>query len=228
MLHSWRYVGAVTRSRVSMEDQSLPSRVAPLLPPEWEPVVHDAVSVFPSARDFVLSRYNEPGARGMHGIGALLQYPALAKAFLTFNNHVATASSVSKRVRELLILRISWLRRSEYEFVQHLTLARNAGLSDAEIERVQDGPDAEGWQPVDADLVRCVDELHADARIQDATWARLSAHFSTEQLMDIVFAVGCYDLLAKAFKTFGVQLEPGVEALEPEARARMHAQESRR
>lgn len=209
-----------------MQNQ-FPPRVSPLLPPEWDAVVHDAVSTFPSARDFVLSRYREAGARGMHGIGVILQHPALAKAFLAFNNHVATGSTVSKRIRELLILRISWLRRAEYEFVQHLVLARNAGLSEAEIERVQLGPDAAGWDPVDADVVRCVDELHADARIQDDTWTRLSAHFSTEQLMDIVFAVGCYDLLAKVFKTFGVQLEPGVDALPPSVRARMHSQASR-
>jgi alkylhydroperoxidase family enzyme len=203
-----------------------PPRVPPLLP-EWDAVTHDAVSAFPSARDFVLSRYRADGARGMHGLGVILQHPALAKAFLTFNNHVAIASSVSKRVRELLILRISWLRRSEYEFVQHLVLGRHAGLSEAELERVQLGPDAPGWDPVDADLVRAVDELHADARIQDATWARLSAHFSTTQLMDIVFAVGCYDILAMVFKTLGVQLEPGVDPLDPAVRARMHAQESR-
>lgn len=190
--------------------------------------MHDAVSAFPSGRDFVLSRFEEEGgARGMHGLGVMLHHPALAKAFLTFNNHVATASTVSKRIRELLILRISWLRRSEYEFVQHVVLGRNAGLTDAELERVQLGPDAPGWDPLDADLVRCVDELHRDARIADATWMRLSAYFSAEQLMDIVFAVGCYDLLAKVFKTFGVQLEPGVDGLEPAARARMHAQESR-
>jgi alkylhydroperoxidase family enzyme len=209
-----------------MQNQ-FPSRVSPLLPPEWDDVVHDAVSAFPSGRDFVLSHYQQDGARGMHGVGVILQHPALAKAFLTFNNHVATASTLSKRVRELLILRISWLRRSEYEFVQHLVLGRNAGLTEAELERVQLGPDAPGWDPVDADLVRCADELHVDARIQDATWTRLAAHFSTTQLMDIVFAVGCYDLLAKVFKTFGVQLEPGVSALEPAVRARMHAQESR-
>jgi hypothetical protein len=41
-----------------------------------------------------------------------------------------------------------------------------------------------------------VGELHADARIQDATWARLSANFDTQQLMDIVFAVGCYETCA--------------------------------
>jgi 4-carboxymuconolactone decarboxylase len=204
-----------------------PPRVSPLLPPEWDAAVHDAASAFPHARDFVLSHYRAEGARGMHGVGVLLQYPALAKAFLTFNNHVAAASTLSKRVRELLILRISWLRRSEYEFVQHVVLGRNAGLSEAELERVQLGPDAPGWDPIDADLVRAVDELHLDARIQDATWERLSAHFSTIERMELVFAVGCYDILAMVFKTFGVQLEPGVDSLDPAVRSRMHAQESR-
>lgn len=203
------------------------SRVLPLLPPAWDAATHDAASAFPSARDFVLSHHQADGARGMHGVGVVLRHSALAKAFLTFNNHVATGSTLSKRIRELLILRLSWLRRSEYEYVQHLVLARNAGLSDAEIERVQHGPAAAGWAPEDADLLRAVDELCADARIQDATWARLSASFSTAQLMDLVFAVGCYEILAMAFKTFGVQLEPGVDPLDPATQARMHAQQSR-
>ena len=209
-----------------MQNQFAP-RVPPLLPPEWDATTHDAVSVFPSARDFVLSHYQADGARGTNGVGVILRHPALAKAFLTFNNHVAMASSVSKRIRELLILRISWLKRSEYEFIQHVVLGRNAGLSEAELERIQVGPDAPGWDPIDADLLRAVDELHAEARIQDATWARLSAQFSVVQLMDIVFAIGCYDVLAMVFKTFGVQLETGVDALDPAVQARMHAQGSR-
>ena len=190
-------------------------RIAPVLPPEWDSAVLDAVSAFPSGRDFVLANYKQDGARGMHGLGVILAYPALAKAFLTFNNHVATASSISRRVREILILRISWLRRAEYEFIQHVVLGLRAGLTQTEIERIQLGPDAPGWDAVDADLVRAVDELHADAHISTGTWELLSIHFSSTQLMDIVFAVGCYDLLAMVFKTFGVQLERGVEPLDP-------------
>lgn len=211
-----------------MQNQQ-PPRVPPVLPPEWDAQTRDAVSAFPSARDFVLGHHadRDGGARGTHGLGVILRHPALAKAFLTFNNHVAITSSLSKRVRELLILRISWLRRSEYELIQHIVLARNAGLSDLEIERVQRGADASGWEPIEADLLRAVDELHADARIGDATWKRLAAQFTTEQLLDLVFAVGCYEVLAMAFKTFGAQLEIGVEPLDEATRSRMQAQESR-
>lgn len=194
-----------------MTDQ-FPARLSPLLPPEWDDVVLDAIGAFPHARDFILSAFPEGRARGMNGVGVMLHHPALAKAFLTFNCHVASASTLSRRVRELIILRVSWLRRSEYEFVQHIVLARDAGLTDADIERVQKGPEADGWESLEADIVRSVDELHAHARVSDPTWARLSAHFETKALLDLVFTVGCYDLLAKLFKTLGVQIEACVEA----------------
>lgn len=204
-----------------------PPRVPPRLPPEWDESVYDAVSAFPHARDFILSTHGTDDARGSNGVGVMLHYPALAKAFLTFNNHVATHSSLSKRVREILILRISWLLRSEYEFLQHVVLGRRAGLGEDEIERITLGPDAAGWDPVDAALVRSVDELHADARIADATWSLLTQHFTQQQMLDLIFAVGCYDLLGKLFKTLGVQLEPGTEALASELLERMHTQRTR-
>jgi alkylhydroperoxidase family enzyme len=212
-----------------MPDEITP-RIAPVLPSDWNEEVYDAVSAFPGGRDFVLAGWKAggQGVRGMHGMGLMLHYPALAKAFLTFNNHVAAGSTLSRRIRELLILRISWLRQAEYEFIQHVVLGRKAGLSDVEIERVTLGPDASGWDPVEADLVRAVDELHEYACIQNGTWARLSTQFDANQLLDIVFAVGCYDLLAKVFKTFGAQLEPGVEELDPAMSKRMHAQKSAR
>ena len=207
-----------------MPNESTP-RISPVLPPDWKGAVLDAVSAFPHGRDFVLSRYQLGEARGMNGLGTMLHHPALAKAFLTFNNHIATTSTLSKRIRELLILRIGWLRRSEYEFVQHLVLGARAGLSDADLERVQVGPDAAGWDPMEADLMRAVDELHANAYIDETTYARLSAHFDTPQLLDLVFTVGCYDLLSMAFNTFRVALEPGVDPIQPAVRVRMYAQQ---
>ncbi len=210
----------------SMQHEPAP-RIAPLSVPEWDATAHDALSAFPSGRDFVLARWQTGGARGMHALGTMLRHPALAKAFLTFNNHIAVASTVSKRIRELLILRISWVRGEEYEFVQHQILGLRAGLTEAELQRIQLGPDAPGWDPGDADLIRAVDELHLHACIQDATWERLTARFDIQQLLDIIFAVGCYEVLAMVFKTCRVPLEPDVAPLDPATLARMHASKDR-
>ncbi len=60
-------------------------------------------------------------------------------------------------------------------------------------------------------LCRSGSSPRADACISDATWAALSARYSTEQLMDVVFAVGQYNLVSMALNTFGVQLDKGVK-----------------
>jgi alkylhydroperoxidase family enzyme len=120
-------------------------------------------------------------------------------------------STLPPRERELLILRIGWLCQAEYEWGQHVIFAKAAGLTDAEIARIKDGPDAPGWAPFDAALLRAADELHTDAFISDATWGALSQRYKTEQLMDVVFAVGQYNLVSMALNTFGVQLDKGVK-----------------
>lgn len=193
------------------------------LPDQWGDAEYDAVSAFPTARDFTLANWQGNDARGTHGLCALLPHPALSKAFLTFNNHVSMASTLSKRVRELLILRTGWLRRSEYEFLQHVVLGLRAGLGEEEIDRVTRGPDAPGWDPLDAALLRAADELCADACIQDDTWAALAAHFSDQQMLDIITVVGCYEIAAMVFNSLKLPMEPGVPAMDPQTRERMYA-----
>jgi 4-carboxymuconolactone decarboxylase len=200
-------------------------RIDPVLPPAWVGEIHEALGAFPKGRDFVLGRWQAGSdMRGMHLLGALARHPALAKAFLTFNAHAAAAGGLTAREREILILRISWLCRSEYELVQHLILGRRAGLGEAELERIQQGPEAEGWSEADADLLRAADELYARQCIAEATWQRLAGRYDTAKLMDLVFVIGCYQTIAMAANSFGVQLEPGVAGLEPAMAARLHAQ----
>jgi alkylhydroperoxidase family enzyme len=143
----------------------------------------------------------------------LANHPGLAKRWLVFGNHVLAKSTLPARERELLILRIGWLCRAGYEWGQHVVIGKASGLSDEEIARIPKGPDAKGWSEADRALLRATDELHADAFIGDATWAELSKTWSTQQLMDLVFTVGQYNLVSMALNTLGVQPEPGLPEL---------------
>jgi alkylhydroperoxidase family enzyme len=115
-----------------------------------------------------------------------------------------------------LILRIGYLCQAGYEWGQHVVIARRAGMSDAEIGACQTGPETLGLSAKDAMLLRAVDELHADAHVSDSTWAGLAAHFDTQQMMDIVFTVGQYNLVSMALNSFGVQLDEGLPGWEIE------------
>ncbi len=156
----------------------------------------------------------DPETRERFGSGPILNifrtlahHPKLMKRWLVFGNHILAKSTLAPRERELVILRIAWLCRCGYEWGQHVVIARNSGLSDEEIERITTGPDADGWSDLERLLLRATDELHADAFISDATWSGLSAHLSTEQLIDLVFTVGQYNLVSMALNSLGVQPE---------------------
>ena len=113
-------------------------------------------------------------------------------------------------------MRIAWLRRGEYEWAQHVRMARKAGLSDKEVDAIMAGPDSPVWGPRDAALLRSVDEIATDHYVSDETWKQLAEHLDRKQLMDLVFTIGAYDLLAMAFNTFGLELDPGLTGFPPE------------
>jgi alkylhydroperoxidase family enzyme len=88
-----------------------------------------------------------------------------------------------------------------------VAIARAAGLSDEEIGRVPAGPDAPGWSPGDAALLRAVDELRDDSCITDATWAALADRYGPEQLIEVPMLAGHYAMLAGALNSLGVPVD---------------------
>lgn len=183
-------------------------RLRPLPPAEWPPAMREALAALrPPEPRHPLPAQGGDRPKGLNVLGTLAHHPALTRAFHTFNGHVLFASTLSPRQRELLVLRVATVRHAEYEWRQHVVLARDAGLGDDEIARVAAGPDAPGWPPLDAAMLRAVDELVADAAIADATWETLAGELDDQQLMDLVFTVGAYDLLAMVLCSFRVELD---------------------
>src|SRR5437868_9081309 len=84
----------------------------------------------------------------------LVRHPGLFRHWLPFGGKLLSGK-LPARERELLILRTAWLCKAEYEWGQHVAIARSAGVTDDEIERIRDEPDASGWSDAfDESLIR--------------------------------------------------------------------------
>ncbi len=143
----------------------------------------------------------------------LANHPQLMRRWMSFGTALLLKGVLPARDRELLILRTGWNCRSEYEWGQHAAIARATGMSDGEIARVADGPEAAGWEPFDVLLLRAADELHADACVSDATWTGLRERYDERAMIEVVFTVGQYHLVSFFLNSAGVRREPGVEGL---------------
>lgn len=143
-----------------------------------------------------------------------LRYPKLMDAHHVVGRHLmGPDSTLSRRDRELGIMRIGVLRRSDYEFAQHRQFALDDGLfTQDEIDHIVEGPDASGWTAFESAVLRSVDEMHDDAVISDATWSALAEIWSVEQLMDFITLVGRYWMVSTMLNSIGVQVEDGRES----------------
>jgi alkylhydroperoxidase family enzyme len=185
---------------------SVGPRIPPLPPDEWSADVMAGIAALRPANAQGELRRSKGGPKGLNVLGTLAQHPELMQAYHAFNGHLLYTTTLTPRQRELLILRVAAIRDAEYEWEQHVIIAADAGIDDDEIARVRVAGDV-GWSAFDAAMLRAVDELVHDARISDATWAVLAGELDRQQLMDLVFTVGAYDLLAMAFRSFGIELD---------------------
>jgi len=145
------------------------------------------------------------GGRPPNIFTTLARHRGLFRRWLWFAGALMPGGKLPREDSELLILRVAHNTGCEYEWGHHERLGRRAGLSDEEIARVRDGPEAPGWSRRRATLLRAADELHRDGVIGDEVWERLSAELDAVRLIEVCMLVGHYEMLAMTLNSLRVQ-----------------------
>ncbi len=180
-------------------------RIPPLPEPEWSDELRPILEATPPGFDVRLGDNNI--------FPTLARHEQLLRAWLPFGGFLLGRGVLSARERELLILRTGFNCGSDYEWGQHARIAEQIGISREEIARVAAGPEAQGWSPTDATLLRAADELHEHAKIADDTWAALAEGHDERGLLEIAMLVGHYHMVAFALNSAGVELDAGLDGL---------------
>lgn len=145
---------------------------------------------------------NPPVARALYGlVSELLQRPTLPL-----------------RLREMLVLRIGWRLGSAYVWYQHYLIAKNeAGMSDAEILAVREGPQTPLLGEADRAMLAAVDDTVDRGSIGDATWAACARHVTDPaQQVELAVAIGCWMLQAQLFASLQIPLQEGAVRWPPD------------
>lgn len=139
----------------------------------------------------------------------LMRHMPLFTNLNVLGRHIMSGSSLTPRQREILIMRVGWNTQCEYQWGQHVLMSESAGLDADDHERIKQGPQA-GWNELESMLLVAVDELLAETMIGEETWSMLEQHLATEQLIDMIFTVGHYNMVAMSLNAIGVQREAGI------------------
>lgn len=215
MAVSWSTV-ALAREEAAMKDTEArqfevagkPPRIAPLRPDEMG---EEARAI--SARIRQAAGASTPAGEIPEYIATFLKHPALYEKHVALGTELLGNGTLTPRQRELAVLRTGWLCGAPYEWGEHVEIAKRAGLSGEEIERVTRGADEAGWNAQDRAILRAAEELHSGAMISDATWADLESFLDERQLIELPYVIGNYTKVAFFQNTLRLRLRPDNQGL---------------
>ena len=158
------------------------------------------------------------GARGK--MAALfwpwLNSPELCDRAQRLGEFVRYKTSLPPRLSELAVLVTARFWRSNFEWVTHEAIAREAGLAPEIIEAVKSGkppPFAKDDEEIVYRLSRELHETHADA---DATYGDSVERFGEGGTAELVCLLGYYTMAAMTLSAFRLPLPEGTEAPFPD------------
>lgn len=191
----------MTKSEPSRSAPVLTERVTPLKPRDYESAHIEALGALAD---------NQPVA---NVYATFVKSPLMFRKFSPFANYILNRSSLSKRQREMLIIRVGQANSCDYELSKHVPAGQRAGLREDEIRALLTDGAAEGvWAAEELTLIRVVDELVSNHSVADETWATLVSHFTEPQIVDILFTAGAYNMVSWALNALHVQLDDSPEA----------------
>jgi 4-carboxymuconolactone decarboxylase len=163
--------------------------------------------------EFTDEQANIAGGRGsarseLNFVRTLVQHPKLYGSWIPFAEQLVWGSSLFAREREILIIRTSERCGEKYEMAHHLVIARTLGLNNDEVEAAKLG--GVGLTSFERTLLGAVDELVTEHCVSNATWAKLAERYTTPQVMEVVFTVANYSLMAMVTNSLGIQPEADI------------------
>jgi 4-carboxymuconolactone decarboxylase len=109
-------------------------------------------------------------------------------------------------LREFAILELARLRESEYQWVQHVAIARAVGASTTQIAAIRDGrEDDENLTEAQRDVLRFAREVTVDGAASEQTVSALSGRLGSRAVVELLMVVGQWLMICSLVGTIGLQ-----------------------
>ena len=145
---------------------------------------------------------------------ALANHPRLVAAWTEFSKTLRHDTRTPRALRELVILRGAQLMRSEYEWAQHLAMARKAGISEAKIRNLsawRTSPEFDAREKAALALGEAVTQ----GEVTESVYAEAMRHFDHHDYVEIAIVAAVYVMVGRMLDAMGVELEPEMRHYEP-------------
>ncbi|WP_432199075.1 carboxymuconolactone decarboxylase family protein [Streptomyces sp. bgisy027] len=138
---------------------------------------------------------------------ALGHSPEILDGWIGLGWSLRADAASDRELRELAILRVAQLTRSEYVWRSHWRQALQAGSTEPKLLALGEWRDSGPFTPLERTVLALTDELTETGKVDDATWTPVAELLDDRQIVELVMTVSWYCCVARVAAGLAVPLE---------------------
>jgi 4-carboxymuconolactone decarboxylase len=185
--------------------EQLPARLDLLPPAELDPAqraLYDAITGGPRASQAGTVPITDADGQLLGPFAVMLLSPEVGNAMQQVGAKIRFGAALTGRERELAILSVAGVLRSDFERLAHEPAARALGLAQEQIDAVRAGQIPDGLSADEVMVGRLARAMTADRTLSDAEYADGIEALGQQRLAELTWLVGYYGALALALAVF--------------------------
>lgn len=152
-----------------------------------------------------------PRGRLIGPFNAWLRSPELGNRLQKVGEYIRFTSSLPTRLNELAILIVARSWTSQFEWWAHAKFALDAGLDPQVVADIAAGQRPAAMRDDEAVVYDFATELRREKRVSDATYAAMRGRFGEQAIIDVIVAMGYYDIVSMTLNVAEVPVPTGEE-----------------
>jgi AhpD family alkylhydroperoxidase len=141
-------------------------------------------------------------------------HPGLVAAWTEFSKMLRYDTRTPRALRELVILRGAQIMRSEYEWAQHVVMARKAGVREQQIGELARWRTSSQFDAREKAAIALAEAV-TQGRVPDDVYAEARRHFDEHDYVELAAVAAFYAMVGRMLDAMGVQLEDDMRDYQP-------------
>ena len=155
----------------------------------------------------VLAQMEQRGREVINLHRAIARSPNTLRNFLRLGNSLLLYGRLAANLRELAILRIARIAGADYEWAHHVPIAKQAGVSQAQIEGIVDWRNAGVYNAIEKAVLEYV-EAAVNRDVPDDVFEAVRSLLSEDDVIELTLVCGYWGMVACILLSLKIDVEP--------------------
>ena len=155
------------------------------------------------------------GAQVLNLHRVLAHSPAAALNYIRLGNSLLERSKLDRKLRELAVLRVSYLAGCDYEWAHHLPIALRLGVSREQAASIARWQEASVFDGMEQAVLRYTDEVALKVQVAPETFAALRRYLDEVSIVELSLSIAYWGMTARLLVAMQIDLEDKYKGHQP-------------